>query len=267
MAEYILTVTDDEIRRLRMQADSLAAETRILLERIAVAPGWRCVDLGCGAGGIVDLLSAAAGPSGEVVGLEREARSVAAARQWAAALGLDNARFVASDILDNDLAGGSFDFAHMRYVMTTVGQHEAMLAAATRLLRAGGVLTLQEADADGLRCYPPHPAWDRLVALLIAAFADTGDPFAGRRVYRLLVDAGFTDVDFRVCHARSRAGDALVSYLPDTINAVRPVILAKELIDEPDLDRAIAEVRAHLADPRTTSTSVAVIQAWGRKPN
>ena len=72
----------------------------------------------------------------------------------------------------------------------------------------GGPPALQGADADGLALHPPPPAWDRLVALLIGAFAGSGDPFAGRRVYRLLVDAGFGDVDFRVCHARARAGDA-----------------------------------------------------------
>jgi len=266
MSDYILTVTEDEIRRLRTQAESLASETAVLLDRIGVSRGWRCLDLGCGVGGIVDLLSAAVGPEGEVVGVDREAKSIAAARRWAADRGLANATFVAADMLNNGLAEASFDLVHVRYVMTTVARHGAIVAEATRLLRPGGILILAEADAVGLRCYPPHPAWDRLVRLLIDVFTLTGDPLAGRKVYGLLLDAGYEDVDFRVAHARARSHDALVSYLPDTIAAIRPAALAARLIDEAELDEAIAAVRAHLSDPRTTSMSVALIQAWGRKP-
>ena len=43
-----------EIDRLATQASALAADTDILLERIGVAPGWACLDLGCGPGGIVE---------------------------------------------------------------------------------------------------------------------------------------------------------------------------------------------------------------------
>jgi SAM-dependent methyltransferase len=58
-----------EIERLRIQAEAIAPDTRTMLDRIGVKPGWRCLDIGCGPGGITGLLSERVGPGGRVVGL------------------------------------------------------------------------------------------------------------------------------------------------------------------------------------------------------
>ncbi len=263
---YPLERSAMEFRRLRVQAESLAAETAVMLDRIPIAPGWSCLDLGCGVGGIGDLLSARVGPGGRVVGLDIDAGSLAAAQRWAAQAGLDNAEFVRGDIFALDLPHESFDFVHVRYVMTTVGRHDAVLVAGLSTLKPGGVLALQEADGDGLSIYPEHPAWDRLKAVLIELFGRMGDPYAGRRIYRMLLEAGLEDVQFRPCQAGARSDDALVDYMPDSITSVRAAILEHELMTAEELDNTVAQCRTHLAQRSTVSTSVIVIQAWGRKP-
>ena len=58
-----------EIERLHAQAAALAPDTRIMLERIGIKPGWSCLDIGCGPRGITDLLSERVGSGGRVVGL------------------------------------------------------------------------------------------------------------------------------------------------------------------------------------------------------
>jgi len=263
---YPLASNPDEIRRLRTQAESLAGEAEILLDRIGVAPGTACLDLGCGAGGIIDLLSARTGPRGRVVGLDVDEFSIAAARGWADALGLSNVAIEVGGIFDNDLAGESFDLVHLRYVITTIGRHEEVVAAALRLVKPGGVLALQEADVDGVNVYPACPAFDRLKDVLASVFSNIGaDPHAGRRVYGLLRDAGLTDVDFRACTARARSHDDLADYLPQSVRSVRETILKLELMTNVEIDQAIADCRAHLADPGTISTTSTVFQAWGQK--
>ena len=105
-----------------------------MLDRIGIETGGRCAELGCGAGGIMDLLSVRVGPPGQVVGLDQQESSLAAAQAWAADLndGLENVSFHQAGILDNDLPAESFDFVHLRFVLTTVGQHAAMVAAPSR---------------------------------------------------------------------------------------------------------------------------------------
>lgn len=263
---YPLESSPDEVKRLRIQAESLAAETEILLDRIGVAGGAACLDLGCGAGGITDLLSARVGPLGRVVGVDADEFSLVAARAWADGLGLANVTFEQASLFDNALPAASFDLVHFRYVITTVGRHQEVVQSALRLVKPGGVLAVQEADVNGINAYPPHRAFDRLKTALATAFVEVGaDPRAGGRVYGLLRDAGLTDVDFRACTARARNHDDLADYLPQTVLSVRETILKLGLMADGEIDEAIAACRAHLADPNTISTTSTVFQVWGRK--
>ena len=263
---YPLASSPEEINRLRIQAESLAGEAAIMLDRIGIEAGMSCLDLGCGAGGITDLLAARVGPSGRVVGVDVDEFSLAAARSWADGLGLRGVTFRAGNIFDNDLVAESFDLVHLRYVITTIGKHADVVRSALCLVKPGGALALQEADADGIEAYPKCPAFDRLKDVLLSVFVKIGaDPFAGRRAFRLLRGAGLTDVDFRVCAASARAGDDLSDYLPQTVLSVREAIVKFDLMTDTEIDAAVAACRAHLADPDTITTTSTVFQAWGRK--
>ncbi len=263
---YPLASNPEEINRLRIQTESLADEAAIMLDRIGIEAGMSCLDLGCGAGGITDLLAARVGSNGRVLGVDVDEFSLAAARSWADGLELRGVTFQTGDIFDNDLAPEAFDLVHLRYVITTIGKHEEVVQSALRLVKPGGVLALQEADADGINAYPKSPAFDRLKDVLLSVFIRIGaDPFAGRRVFRLLRDAGLSDVDFRVCTARARSDDDLSDYLPQTVLSVREAILKFGLMAETEVDEVVAACRADLADPDTVSTTSTVFQAWGRK--
>jgi ubiquinone/menaquinone biosynthesis C-methylase UbiE len=58
-----------ELDRLRVQARFGEKDAENLISRIGVGSGWRCLDLGCGAMGILRVLSRAVGDEGSVVGL------------------------------------------------------------------------------------------------------------------------------------------------------------------------------------------------------
>jgi ubiquinone/menaquinone biosynthesis C-methylase UbiE len=60
-----------EIERLHVQAAAMAPDCA--LDRMGVNAGWRCLDLGCGPGGITELLSERVGETGRVVGLDADA--------------------------------------------------------------------------------------------------------------------------------------------------------------------------------------------------
>lgn len=264
--QYPLAASPEEIKRLRVQAESLADEADVMLDRIGVAPGASCLDLGCGAGGILDRLSTRAGPTGRVVGMDVEDYSLAAARAWVDGLGLGNVEIKTGSIFDHDLAAESFDLVHLRYVITTIGRHEEVIQAALNLVKPGGVLAIQEADADGMNVYPACAAYDRLKSALVGTFNKIGaDSYAGRRLYKLFLDAGLADVDFRACTARARSHDDLADYMPQTVLSVRETVFKLGLMTEAELTETIEACRAHLARPETISTTSTVFQVWGRK--
>jgi SAM-dependent methyltransferase len=260
---YPIERRQGEIERLHVQAAALAADAAIMLDRIGVGPGWRCLDLGCGPGGITALLAERVGATGRVVGLDADAVFLEHARKRS-----PRAEFVPGDAYATGLPGGSFDLVHMRFVASTAGGAETLLREAKRLARPGGTVALQEPDVTTLNCHPPHPAWERLKAALIAAFAAVGaDVHLGQRLFALVRHAGFDDVQYRPFLIGVRSTDPMVDYLPATAESLRATILGRGIMAEAELDRALAECRAHLARPDTVFTMYTVAQVWGRKPS
>ena len=172
-----------EIERLNIQSKAMAPDTLAMLGRFGPMEG-----------GITDLLSARVGRAGRVIGLDMDEEFLEYARRSAPT----NVEFRRGDAYDADLPAGSFDLVHMRFVASTAGSPDRLLQEAARLVRPGGIVALQEPDGTTLNCYPPHPAWDRLKAALLATFSGVGaDLELARKLYFLVKQAGFRDVQYR----------------------------------------------------------------------
>jgi SAM-dependent methyltransferase len=251
-----------EVERLRIQAEGMAPDTRTMLDRIGVKPGWRCLDIGCGPGGITGLLSERVGSGGRVVGLDMDEQFLAHACVDAPA----NVEFRRGDAYGCDLPAASFDLVHMRFVASTAGNPERLLREAVRLTRTGGVVALQEPDGSTLNCHPPHPSWDRLKDALLGAFAGVGaDLTLARRLYALSRQAGLADVQYRPFLIGVRASDPMVDYLPSTVESLRGTVLRLGLLTDAELSTALGQCREHLRDPGTVFTMYTVAQVWGRR--
>jgi len=90
-SQYALGSTDAEHERLIRQAALLAPGTERLFLEAGIGPGQHVLDLGSGAGDVAMLVARLVGPSGQVVGVERESRSIARARARVAHAGFHNA--------------------------------------------------------------------------------------------------------------------------------------------------------------------------------
>jgi len=258
---YPLEHRAGEIERLLVQSQAMAPDAMAMLDSFGSMTGWNCLDIGCGPGGITDLLSARVGPSGRVIGLDMNAGFLAHARRQAP----ENVEFQLGDAYGSGLPGGSFDLVHMRFVASTAGNPERLLREATRLARPGGIVALQEPDGSTLNCYPPHPAWDRLKAAELAVFRGVGaDLELARRLYFLLRQAGLRDVQYRTALLAVRYLDPMADYLPSTVESLRAAIVKLGLLGANDLDTALADCRAHLAKPETSFTMYTLAQVWGR---
>lgn len=263
---YPIERRSGEIERLRIQAAAIAFDAAVMLDRIGVGSRWRCVDLGCGPGGVLDLLAARVGPAGLALGVDADSVLLDAARRWIDAQGRSRTAFVVSDAYRAALRPESFDLVHVRFLASTAGLVDDLLREALALARPGGVLAFQEPDVETLRCHPPHPAWDRLTQALQAAFdAVGGDTKLGQRLYGLLRRAGLEDVRYRPFLVGVTSGQPMTDYLPATVESVRGTLLGKGIIGAAELDRALADCRAHLARPDTVFTTYLIAQVWGRK--
>jgi SAM-dependent methyltransferase len=255
-----------EGERLLASAAGLEREALWLLDRLGLQPGWRAVDVGCGPLGVLDLLAARVGPTGEVVGIERDPRMAAIGEAMLAQRGLRNARLVRGDAYATGLPRGTFDLAHTRLLLINLTDPARALAELVALVRPGGVVAVQDIDQVPWLCEPPHPAWDALVSTFLLLWRANGlDPLIGHRLPALLRAAGLVDVAVEV-HARADPPGAYHrTHLLSLIAALRGEIITRGLFTEQELAGLTSALRRHLDDPATLVTRPLLFQAWGRK--
>jgi SAM-dependent methyltransferase len=142
---YVLGDTDAEHLRLVRQARLLAPFTERLFRDAGIVAGMRVLDIGCGMGDISMLVAQLVGPSGSVVGVDRENQVLGKARQRAELAGFENILFVQSDVAA--LADRErFDAVVGRFILMFLPDPILVLKVLGNLVRPGGIVAFQEAS-------------------------------------------------------------------------------------------------------------------------
>jgi|SRR5579859_1332844 len=186
---------DSEGARTIFSRRSASADASHLVRYLK--PGMRLLDLGCGTG-TLSLGFAAIVTPGDVLGIDIAESSIAQAKVQAELLGITNAEFRVSNILDAPLPDASFDVAHFSGVLAYQSDPVAILHVAHRALKPGGLVSVREPQKDGDWFGGPHREVMTLINSLVIedAFKSGGsDPFVGRRLGTLLHAAGFERVE------------------------------------------------------------------------
>jgi ubiquinone/menaquinone biosynthesis C-methylase UbiE len=264
---YALGSNQGERDRLRRQSEELGAHSATLLDQVEIVPGSSAIDLGCGPRGIIDLLAERVGPAGRVIGLELDPDNVTLARRFADDHGLTNVEVIQGDARRTGLPSCSFDLVHARTLLINVPDPAVVVAEMARLTRPGSWMAALEPDGGAVLCYPPHPAWDRLVEIFRAANqSDGADPYIGRRLPELFRQAGLTDVGVEAKADIYPTGHSRRTLRLDLVASMRPKIIERGIASKDELDELDDAVRRHLDDPTTLVLPHLLFLAWGRKP-
>src|SRR6266487_2558668 len=140
---YALGYTDAEHERLIRQAARLAPLTERLFREAGIGPGQRVLDIGSGVGDVAVLAARLVGPSGEVMGVERDSRSIARARARVAKVGVHNVSFIQSDV-SQVASNKPVDAVVGRFILMFLPDPVAVLSSLSALVRSDGVLAFQE---------------------------------------------------------------------------------------------------------------------------
>lgn len=162
-------VAEDE--RLVAQGALFDPLTRRLLRQAGLAPGMRVLDLGSGAGNVALLAAGLVGPSGSVVGIERDPAAVALARRRTEAA---NVEFRVGDVQTLEGVEDGFDAVVGRLVLMYLPDPGAALRRAATRARPGGLVCLHEADLSYLWASPQTPLWAQVRSWLLEALEKAG---------------------------------------------------------------------------------------------
>jgi SAM-dependent methyltransferase len=166
--------------------------TERLLDDAGLMSGMRVLDLGCGSGDVSLMIARRVGPTGQVVGIDRNADAVAGARARFAKLAIDWASFIEGDLVEPSFDGGPFDAIVVRRVLMYLPDPTATLRRLLPQLRSGGRVILQEHDATMLPGrLAPLPEHEKLLRLMWKTVEREGaDVHIGFRLPAILADAG-----------------------------------------------------------------------------
>lgn len=121
---------------------------RFLIERLALQPGLRVLDVGCGPGNLTAYIADLVGERGEVVGLDPSAERIALARETALA-GRPNLSFHVGRAEDlAAFAAASFDVLYCNSTLHWVADQPRALREFGRVLRPGGRLGVSGQSGD-----------------------------------------------------------------------------------------------------------------------
>jgi SAM-dependent methyltransferase len=265
--DYLLSDSASELERLRLQARVWEPETEAWLDHFGPMTGWRCLDLGCGAMGILGPLARRVGPSGQVIGVDIDPVQLRGARAFVADNKLTNVEILEADAYASPLLDESFDLAHVRFLFAPVGRDAQLMNELWRLTKPGGIIAIQEPDAAAWGCYPPSNAWDRLKTVILEAFRRGGGDFnAGRRTHAMLQGRGAEDVQMRAAVVALAPGHPYLRLPVQFATSLEKRILDGGMMGRSELDEAIAECERVASNHQTTGTTFVVMQLRGRKP-
>jgi SAM-dependent methyltransferase len=263
---YLLGDSPAEIRHLVEQAEVYAREATELFDLIGVEAGIAAIDVGCGVLGVLHLLSERIGSGGRVVGLDRETRMVQYGQQLAEQRGLA-IEFIEADATASGLPDRTFDLVHARTLLLNVSNPTEILDEMVRIARPLGVVAVQEPDASAWSCDPPHPAFEILRTAILNAYRRTGRDFnIGRRIARMLRDAGLDDVRVRATARVTHPGEYYQTFLLTISGLVGDVIVSSGELTADELDSYSTALRVHLESPSTLTLQPLMWQAWGHAP-
>jgi SAM-dependent methyltransferase len=231
------------------------------LTALGVGPGWRCLEVGGGAGSIARWL-AAAGASVRATDVDvRFLEDARAARVEA----------LRHDVRTDPIEEGAFDLVHARALLEHLAERDQVIPRLVSALRPGGVLLVEDltfggatATAFEASAVPPElgPLVTTVQNAVAAGYRAIGaDPQFGVRLPGCLVAAGLAEVEASVCIPLVRGGTRAAEFYLLGMEQVGPRLITAGLCSAEDLDRTAA----HFRDPEARWPSLALVSAWGRR--
>jgi SAM-dependent methyltransferase len=267
--DYVLRRDATEYERLRAQARAWQPATNRVFDQVALRPGARCLDAGCGPGHTMRLMAERVGPSGHVTGVDVDTALGDEALALLLAAGYGNCTFASVDLeSDEPIPGEPFDLVYARLLVFHAKDQVAMVKRLWDAVAPGGHLVLHDYDARTIDVVPGLETVQEWKRIVLAAFTEVGrDINIGHRLPLLFQEAGIgtadgTDVAGRL--ETLRGGGWL---LAEIYRSILPVAVRLGLTTRIAYEQWCHDFARDAAEyPDSALLWPLLIGAWKRKP-
>lgn len=201
---YVHARNDAEYQRLREQALLWQSATEAVLDRVGLAPGMSCLDVGAGPGAVMRLMADRVGPQGRVTGLEIDATLGALALADLRAEGGAIFDVIEANALEVEaVPGAPFDLVYCRLFLMHMQDPVAALERMLYWTKPGGAVIAQEFDFGAIAIEPLCPAMTEFNRLFEGVFRGHGRNLrAGRQLPAQFEAAGLGLPDGTIAEAK-----------------------------------------------------------------
>jgi ubiquinone/menaquinone biosynthesis C-methylase UbiE len=264
LARYVIRGGREGYERLRVLQRSRWPDTRDLFERIGVAEGMRCVDLGCGGGEVTFELARLVGPDGHVTGIDMDDVKLELARESEQAKELGNVELRSADVSEWD-EPGAYDLVYCRFLLEHLSSPVDLLRRMWAAVAPAGAIAVESTDFGAQFCEPPNEAFEQHRRLYCAvAERRGGDPTAGRKMFRHFIDSGVPRPHVKIVQGVDSDGEPKrLAVL--TFKAVAGAIVEERLATAEEVEATLAELEAFTSDPETLVSQPRNFQLWRRR--
>lgn len=247
---------EKERERLRGMEALWDAGTAVQLDSLGVTEGWRCLEVGAGAGSVAELLADRVGESGHVVAADLDTRYLDPVER-------PNLEVLQHDVASDELPGGPYDLVHARLLIEHIpesGALERMIGA----LKPGGWLLAEDYDFASAVGYPQSDVADRIQAAIMRFMSEVGsfDPHYGRRLVQELRGAGLEEVSAEGRLRVMSGGAPGTDFYRFTLESLRAALVERGDTTEAEVDECLAL----FDDDQYTLLGPTLVAARGRRP-
>ncbi|MEW2581418.1 class I SAM-dependent methyltransferase [Streptomyces syringium] len=266
MSTYVMEMGDAshlELERLRSLETIADPGSRRVLAQLGITGGWRCLEVGAGAGSMALWMADQVGEFGRVVATDIDTRHLGPAAEHGIEIRIHN-------VLADSMAEWSFDLVHARMVVehlpdppTTIRRMSACLAPGRWLVVED--LDLRETTITRIVHKAAQSGTADSVELMLrgtvrAMTAVGGHPTLGPRLPETLSDAGLMDTGSYSRVPSLRGG--LTGFYMLSLRRLGPTLIKTGQLDQDGYDRAMAQFE----DPSLRFPAPPLVAAWGRVP-
>ncbi|MEU7467550.1 methyltransferase domain-containing protein [Streptomyces sp. NPDC044984] len=248
----------EESTRLEKIQESRDRTTRRHLRSLGVSAGWRCLEVGPGAGSIARWMAGRVGPEGHVVAADINPRFLTSETA-------PNLEVRVHDITTDAFEEAAYDLVHARLVLMHLPDPLAALKTMVAALRPGGRLLVEEGDLLGVEAVTrDHPDAGTFVRVMETILRHTRtrkafDLNLGRLLPGMLRSLSLADVDNEATFRVLKGGE---DTFRSPFEVFRDGVLASGEVTENEWDIS----HRCFDDPHFSWMGMPLVAAWGTKP-
>jgi len=258
---YLFT-HEDKAERERLAAIEAGLDpfTIDCLQKIGVGEGWRCLEVGAGAGSIAKWLCDRVGLGGKVVATDLQTK-------FLEAVGSSNLEVRKHDITKDDLEADAYGLVSARKLLEHLRDPPAALRRMAAALRPGGWLLVEDTDLASFRrvSFPQRERFERAYEKFVESLSSAGfQPTLGVRLGDELRAVGLQNVALKgiLIEGTGGADHPGAKVYRMTIERMRQRMVQAGLLTNEEVDQFLADGQS----PELHAITAIHCAAWGQKP-